>query len=339
MHTLILTCAGLSTRFPGRKPKWALTHPSGNLMAAESIRGLTGYDRLVVAVREEHAFAYGTTNVQREFTLAGYPGAEVVLVGNTTSQVATVRDALVNADVTGSFTVKDCDNRFSLALAPDNSVAVVDLAYAGKVWASNKSYVLWSGLRITDVAEKRIISSLFSCGAYTFDAPALFTRFATDCTYVSEVVRNAVRGGAHFIPRPASQYVDWGTLEDWNAYCATYRTLFVDIDGVLATSAHRSFPPRWGEAPLIGPNVEFINQLHRTGRVEVILTTARPETFRAETERQLSCLRYDRLIMGLRHCPRYLVNDAPQPGDQTAVAINIDRDAPVLERMLRALGG
>ena len=38
--TLILPAAGKSSRFPGMRPKWLLTHPNGNLMIVEAIKGI-----------------------------------------------------------------------------------------------------------------------------------------------------------------------------------------------------------------------------------------------------------------------------------------------------------
>ena len=38
--TLIVPCAGRSSRFPNNRPKWSLTHPNGNLMLTESLFGL-----------------------------------------------------------------------------------------------------------------------------------------------------------------------------------------------------------------------------------------------------------------------------------------------------------
>ena len=40
MSTLIIPCAGRSTRFPNSRPKWSLTHPYGDLMFIQSIKGL-----------------------------------------------------------------------------------------------------------------------------------------------------------------------------------------------------------------------------------------------------------------------------------------------------------
>ncbi|MEJ7682688.1 MAG: hypothetical protein WKG06_33490 [Segetibacter sp.] len=37
---LVISMAGKSSRFPDLKPKWMLTHPSGNFMVLEAISGL-----------------------------------------------------------------------------------------------------------------------------------------------------------------------------------------------------------------------------------------------------------------------------------------------------------
>ena len=37
MTTLIIPCAGKSSRYPGDKPKWLFTHPDGKIMLEKSI--------------------------------------------------------------------------------------------------------------------------------------------------------------------------------------------------------------------------------------------------------------------------------------------------------------
>ena len=37
---LIVPIAGASSRFPDMKPKWMLTHPRGNMMVVEAVKGL-----------------------------------------------------------------------------------------------------------------------------------------------------------------------------------------------------------------------------------------------------------------------------------------------------------
>jgi 2-C-methyl-D-erythritol 4-phosphate cytidylyltransferase len=57
MTTLIMSCAGKSTRFNLNRPKIFLTHPSGNLMLMEAIYGLGDFsnvDRIVITVVKEH---------------------------------------------------------------------------------------------------------------------------------------------------------------------------------------------------------------------------------------------------------------------------------------------
>ena len=61
----------------------------------------------------------------------------------------------------------------------------------------------------------------------------------------------------------------------------------------------------------------------------IVLTTARPEELRTHTihELELSCVPYDKLIMGIERGPRYLINDLdPNKEGERAIAINLKRD-------------
>ena len=40
MSTLILPCAGASSRYPNMRPKWALNHPDGSMMVTKGISGM-----------------------------------------------------------------------------------------------------------------------------------------------------------------------------------------------------------------------------------------------------------------------------------------------------------
>ena len=40
MFTLMLPCAGSSSRYPNMRPKWSLTHPNGNIMLIQSLKGI-----------------------------------------------------------------------------------------------------------------------------------------------------------------------------------------------------------------------------------------------------------------------------------------------------------
>ena len=53
---LIIPMAGKSSRFPNMRPKWMLTHPSGNFMVIEAIKSLDldSYKNVYFVVLKEH---------------------------------------------------------------------------------------------------------------------------------------------------------------------------------------------------------------------------------------------------------------------------------------------
>jgi hypothetical protein len=108
------------------------------------------------------------------------------------------------------------------------------------------------------------------------------------------------------------------------------KTYFIDIDGVIIKQGNRwptrTYDPREFE-PIAG-SVAVINDLFTAGH-SIILTTARAEPYRPETEYQLKKLglQFDALLMGLPTGQRILINDRkPQEEIDTAIAINLDRD-------------
>ena len=56
MNTLIVPCAGRSSRFPNTKPKFLLTHPDGKLMIEHAIEGIdiNKFDQIVITIVKEH---------------------------------------------------------------------------------------------------------------------------------------------------------------------------------------------------------------------------------------------------------------------------------------------
>src|SRR5579859_3563019 len=54
MTTLIVPACGKSLRFGSGRPKWMKTHPAGEIMLVEALRGITGFDRLIVGLVREH---------------------------------------------------------------------------------------------------------------------------------------------------------------------------------------------------------------------------------------------------------------------------------------------
>lgn len=60
MNTLIIPCAGKSSRFPNMKPKYMLTHPDGKLMVEKAMEGINPevFDRIIITIVKPHDEKY-----------------------------------------------------------------------------------------------------------------------------------------------------------------------------------------------------------------------------------------------------------------------------------------
>src|SRR5512145_2348306 len=113
MHgTIVLPIAGRSSRFPGTRPKWMLTAPTGELMLQLALDTVPDWRerRVVVGGLREHLETLsGATAIRRALG----DGIEIVVFDRPTSGPAdTVNEMLRRADVRGPIFVKDCDSWF-----------------------------------------------------------------------------------------------------------------------------------------------------------------------------------------------------------------------------------
>lgn len=359
--TLVIPAAGRSSRFPNMKPKWMLTQPNGQLMLADSIRGVDFkyVDRVVVGILDEHLQKHCNGSVEAvlktfEKTEAAGKVDIVVIPEQTPDQVATVEAILEARNITGPILLKDCDNFFAISdVAPQNGVAYIKITpenEGGVYNMASKGYVAFKPSRVmTNIVEKQIISSAFACGAYAFESAALFRSYVDLSRVtkshlhpgelaVSDVVWRMMLSGEPFKALECSDYEDWGTLNAWRAYCKTFKTLFVDIDGTLVKNSGEYFAPTWGSTDALPANAKLLRDLHATGRVKVILTTSRISEFQKETLAQLKKfdIPHDQILWGLPHASRILINDYastnPYP---SAHSINLQRNGDVLADLLR----
>jgi hydroxymethylpyrimidine pyrophosphatase-like HAD family hydrolase len=106
------------------------------------------------------------------------------------------------------------------------------------------------------------------------------------------------------------------------------KTIFCDIDGTILKHAHR-FSDLDKLDPIALPGVtEKFNEWDSLGH-RIVLVTARKESGREMTERQLKSLgiMWDQLIMGVSSGQRVLLNDKLQPEDlDRAKSINLITD-------------
>ena len=341
----MIPMAGKSSRFPKGKPKWMMTHPgSGRFMAIESIVGinLDFFDSIVFVCLKSHEKEFGFLDgFYEELEEIGLNNKSkiVMLEKQTSCQSETVVRAIEQIGIEGFLFIKDSDSFYRIDVSSEaNQVAYFQLEESHNINPGSKSYLqIDSNGILTNIAEKKIISSMFSVGGYGFESSADFckvfdkisqTNNENNEIYVSHVIFDMILSGAVFVGAKVNNYEDWGTYEDWIKYIKQYRCMFFDIDGVLVknTSSHFS---NLGTGDVLQKNVDFINKLMKEGKTTVILTTSRKEKYRKLTEEEMikKGINYNYLLMGLPHCQRIVVNDfADSNPYPSCSAINLKRD-------------
>jgi hypothetical protein len=268
----------------------------------------------------------------------------VLLPEQTDSQSETVYTFLSGYDLDGFVFIKDSDGFYRCDVEERNQVAYFDLNDMDDINARTKSYVdLDVNDVVTNIVEKKVISSTFSSGGYGFtDAKEFCKTFEKlqdmdgEC-YISHIIFEMMLSGSTFYGTKTTDFKDWGTLDAWNKYKSQYKCLFVDIDGTLITNSSHHFPPYTGSGEPIEDNINLLADLHEQGKARIILTTSRPERLRQLTiqELQTKGIPFDDLVMGLPHCQRIVINDFARSNPYPSCsAINIPRNENNLTEFL-----
>lgn len=351
MMNLIIPAAGSSSRFPRMRPKWMLTHPNGNLMITEAIKGLNlnRFDRIIIAtlntIEEEYHFTSAMIEeLEDNFNINDRLTVHL-LNKPTKSQPETVARAIEDLSLEGSIYIKDTDNHFITEFNGSNEIAVCDLNDIDLINPRNKSYVsIDSKSHINNIVEKKVISNFFCTGGYGFascnEYLKYFRQLENDDLYISHIIFHMILNGSLFKTSLVKEYMDWGTIKDWDQYKSQFATFFLDIDGTLVENSGKHFSPTWGKTGGLKDNINAIKDLYSQGTVQIILTTSRSESFRAITESQLNNLSipYDKLVMGLLHAKRIVVNDYSKTNPyKSCDAINIKRDSNELLGKLKSI--
>jgi hypothetical protein len=346
--TVVLPIAGLSKRFPGTRPKWLLTAPTGELMLERALDSVGDWERrrVVVGGLKQHLEdMHGRTAIQRAFG----DKVEIVQFDEPTAGPAqTVAEILRRAEVSGPIFIKDCDSWFKIPEdAFEDAICIVDLREATHVRnIPAKSFVLMNENDIaTTIVEKSVCSNYISAGGYGFHDAGTFLnnyqrlvdgRFNGE-PFVSHVILESMRQGTVFRGIRVEEYEDVGTLEAWRTFRERAGVYFVDIDGVVFTNAGAYTPPFWDDPDVpLKRNVDFLKMLIEDG-AQLIFVTARPEKYRAKTEASLrqAGLSWHSVIFGINHARRVLINDfAASNPHPSAVAINVPRNEDKLDQLI-----
>jgi len=319
-----------------------LSHPMTNrMMVTEAISGLNldFFDNIYFICLQEHEDKYSfMKGFIAELDDAGLRAKSnvVLLPEQTDSQSETVYTFLSGYDLDGFIFIKDSDGFYRCDVEERNQVAYFDLNDMDDINARTKSYVdLDVNDVVTNIVEKKVISSTFSSGGYGFaDAKQFCKTFEKlqdmdgEC-YISHIIFEMMLSGSTFYGTKTTDFKDWGTLDAWNKYKSQYKCLFVDIDGTLITNSSHHFPPYTGSGEPIEDNIDLLAELHEQGKAKIILTTSRPERLRQLTiqELQTKGIPFDDLVMGLPHCQRIVINDFARSNPYPSCsAINIPRN-------------
>lgn len=344
--------AGKSSRFPNMKPKWMLTHPMKNrFMGIESILGLNleFFDNIYYVCLSDHEKTHGFFDgFMSELDDLGIKDKVkfLFLPEQTSSQSETVYMAIQTAKIDGFIFIKDSDGYYECDITDENNqVAFFDLNDMDDINARTKSYIEFdiNGL-ITNIVEKKVISSTFSVGGYGFASAKEFCKIyetfkdtEEEC-YISHIIFEMILSGSSFYGLKTKNFKDWGTLDAWNKYKSQYRCLFVDIDGTLVSNSSIHFSPYVGTGDPLNSNISLLRSLYDSGKVKIILTTSRPERLRQLTisEMMKYNIPYDTLIMDLPHCKRIVINDFAKSNPYPSCdSINIPRNSDNLAEFLK----
>lgn len=317
--------AGQSSRYPGLPPKWILTHPfTNNYMVLESIKGLelNLFDHIYFVSLLEHEIAYEfSSGFKSELAKMGILDVSTIILlsEKTKSQAETVYLAIKNYSINGFIFIKDSDGYFELKdLLPVNQVIFQDLNSQKTLDASSKSYITFDNKSfITNIVEKNILSPFFCVGGYGFESSNQFAEAYERISdypneiYISHIVYELLLQNTQFKSVESKNFLDWGTSEHWNNFKLSFKTYFVDIDGVIISNTSTHFKPYRGTGAALKSNIEALNKIYSSKKGYIVLTTSRLETERASTiyELTIAGVQYHQLVMNLPSCSRTLIND------------------------------
>lgn len=341
---VIVPAAGLSTRFPGMRPKYLLFDYTGTMMLERAVAPYLGKHRVTIGILKEHDEAFKASelirkNIDHDINI-------VILPERTKGPADTIHQiiaAMGDVDDESGLLIKDCDSFFEHDVTEEGSYVCISNIADHEVLKrlAAKSFVITNehGI-ITSIIEKKVVSDKFCVGGYKFDSVALFRKaFAAlgdsiPEVFISHIIQECLFNGHTFVTKAVSDYVDVGTAEDWFDY-NDRPVIFCDIDGTIVKAQSRnSYAPE--SAIPLPDNVKRLLELEASG-AQLIFTTARPLSAKDDTATMLRMLGFQNfeLLTGLQVSRRILINDynAANPFPR-AEAINIKRDSDNLRDFL-----
>jgi hypothetical protein len=341
--TLIIPAAGKSSRYPGMRPKWLLTHPTGNLMIDEVVTSFRhkDFDRVIITILKDHCEKYDADEVLQQ--VFGDDVEVLILDEPTQSAAETVYKTLEEMSVNGQITIKDSDCLvLSRPLPSTNHIVGLSVTTKSNIERiQQKSFIIKNDDDIiVDIVEKEIVSNTICLGVYSMDSNDYRRAYnkildnnvykKMNEMYVSHVVSYlVVCEGILFEYVEAEDFVDWGTKEDWYRELSKNKTYIFDIDGVLLKNCGKFGKQNWSNYfHPIEENWNFLKKLSDEGH-EIIFMTARPKKYLTQFKKLISKrgIKYKTIIDSCNHSKRILINDfAPTNPYPSCEAVSIRRN-------------
>ena len=210
------------------------------------------------------------------------------------------------------------------------------------------SYAIINDDKLIKIKEKEVISDDALVGLHYWRHGKDFVSsaenlidnlFSNTESYISTTYQYLIDSGKTIVPfyAPQNSYISLGTPEDLDIYIAKIKeyytekpkTIFCDIDGTILKHAHKFSHVGKENAIELPGVIDKFNEWDTLG-YKIVLTTARKESARYITEKQLTELGFcwDYLLMGITSGTRVLLNDKLKESDNDrAIAINILTDS------------
>ena len=342
--TLIVPASGRSSRYPGMRPKWMLTHPSGKIMIQAVLEsfGFRRYKKTVVVILREHCEKYEADIILEQ--IFGQDVEVLVLESATSCCPETVSQAISTLHIAGRVVIKDTDCIVEIDSSFDGNY-IVGLQVDSRSPVNNlhqKSFIVKNEDDIViDIVEKVVVSDNVCLGVYSVDADQFVYAYrdiaasGVHCSlseiYVSHVISHLVISKkCLFHVVEATRYVDWGTLADWSREKDRFKTYIFDIDGVMLVNYGKYGSKNWSNTfEPIEENFSLVKKLSDEGN-EIIFMTSREEEYLTKFKDSLleRGIKYKTILFGCNHNKRILVNDfAPTNPYPSCESVSIKRNS------------
>jgi len=340
---IVVPAAGLSSRFPGMKPKYLLYDYEHTLMLRKALAPYFNYSITIGILKEHDEKYYASDFIRHEFG----DNIEIIVLDNMTDGPAdTVYQILKKSktiDLDSQILIKDCDSFFEHEITDGNYVCIANLHdYKTLNNPSSKSFIISNDQGIiSSINEKTVVSEKFCVGGYKFESAKLYIEIfetiqITKEVYVSDVIQKCLFKKQIILEKQVNNYVDVGTASEWFKY-NDKPVIFCDIDGTIIKAQGRVGKNNYQDVPTpLENNVNLLLKLQKNGS-QIIFTTSRTSDVDDHTKKILDNLGFKNytLISGLPNSKRILINDFNKANPYPrAIAINIQRDTDELDNYL-----